>query len=385
MRYSVSLKTIEELEDIDKKRKEDGFKPKIKKRKIVSRSGKGIIIPTTDEEKLIHVPFSPEEESGGAGSGDGEEGEVVGEEEIHGEGAGQGPGQGDGGDHGIEENAYEVGKKLTEEFELPDLEDKGKRVPVNEYTLDFTDRHKGSGQVVNKPATMKSIVKTNLALGRLDKDNVDTSKFIVVPGDIIYNTLSQERAYKSMAIVFFVRDYSGSMSGIPAEIVVVQHSLAYFWLMYQYENLVIPRFIVHDTEAKEVPTFEEYRGLRVAGGTRVYTGFEKVNQIVEEEGLANDYNIYVFYGTDGDDWDRDGAQAVSEIRKIMNFVNRMGVLIISERGKAEETTVAKYIIANGLLSEYESIFKAVLMDANHVDEAAIVESLKKLISGGEKK
>ena len=35
-------------------------------------------------------------------------------------------------------------------------------------------------------------------------------------------------------MVFFVRDYSGSMSGKPTELVVTQHVLIYSWLLYQY-------------------------------------------------------------------------------------------------------------------------------------------------------
>ena len=52
------------------------------------------------------------------------------------------------------------------------------------------------------------------------------------------------------AIVFFLRDYSGSMQGKPTEVVTSQHLFIYSWLMYQYKNNVESRFIVHDTEAK---------------------------------------------------------------------------------------------------------------------------------------
>ncbi len=68
------------------------------------------------------------------------------------------------------------------------------------------------------------------------------------------------------------------------------------------------RFILHDNEAREVPDFESYYRLRVAGGTKVASAYRLVNEIVEKESLAKDYNIYVFHGTDGDDWDTEGAR-----------------------------------------------------------------------------
>ena len=83
-------------------------------------------------------------------------------------------------------------------------------------------------------------------------------------------------------MVFFLRDYSGSMQGKPTELVVAQHVLIYSWLLYQYENRVESRFILHDTEAKEVKDFYTYYNSKVAGGTRVVSAFKLVNDIVEQ-------------------------------------------------------------------------------------------------------
>ena len=132
-------------------------------------------------------------------------------------------------------------------------------------------------------------------------------------------------------MVFFIRDYSGSMSGKPTEVVVTQHILIYSWLLYQYEKRVVTRFILHDTDAKEVPDFYTYYSSNVAGGTRVASAYRLVNEIVEAENLARDYNIYVFQGTDGDDWDTDGRQTIPEIEKILEFTNRVGITIAAER------------------------------------------------------
>ena len=71
----------------------------------------------------------------------------------------------------------------------------------------------------------------------------------------IYRILSKEKDYESQAVVFFVRDYSGSMGGKPTELVVNQHVLIYSWLIYQYQNQVetsvITSYSIHYTKLYE--------------------------------------------------------------------------------------------------------------------------------------
>ena len=85
------------------------------------------------------------------------------------------------------------------------------------------------------------------------------------PQDLVYRILSKEKDYESQAMVFFLRDYSASMYGKATEIVTSQHLMIYSWLAYQYENQVESRFILHDTDAREVPDFHTYYNLSIAG------------------------------------------------------------------------------------------------------------------------
>ena len=50
----------------------------------------------------------------------------------------------------MESSAYDLGRILTEKFELPNLKDKGKKRSLTRYTYDLTDRHKGFGQLLDK-------------------------------------------------------------------------------------------------------------------------------------------------------------------------------------------------------------------------------------------
>jgi len=384
------LSALEELLERDKLREKDGFPRKIRIGRLV-KPGKGgkekiILVPTTVEEKFIHdTRKKEEEEKGGSsgGSGEGQEGEVIGEEPVHGtEGAGTGgSGQGEGDGHEIQSSAYDLGRILSEKFELPNLKDKGKKRSLTRYTYDLTDRHKGSGQLLDKKATLRNIIETNIGLGNINgSDEIDPSRLLVSPSDKVYRILSKEKDYESQAMVFFLRDYSGSMTGKPTEVVVAQHVLIYSWLLFQYEKQVETRFILHDTDAKEVPDFYTYYSSSVAGGTRVGSAYRLVNEIVEASSLARDYNIYVFHGTDGDDWDSDGSQTIPEIKKILAYCNRIGVTVAERSsGKLGNTAVERYIRKSGLLDEYPKQIRLDTVDEG-TTEGRLIEGIRKLLS-----
>ncbi len=83
--YISCLRSIDELLEKDKQREKDGFPKKIRVGRMVKpgRSGKDkiVVVPTTVEEKFIHdrLRRPPEEDGQLGGSGEGEEGEIIGE------------------------------------------------------------------------------------------------------------------------------------------------------------------------------------------------------------------------------------------------------------------------------------------------------------------
>ncbi len=382
-----AFETLDELLERDKQREKDGFPTKIRLGKIVKpgkgKKGKIIVVPVTSEDKFVH---DDRFELGGmgegeGGTGEGEEGDVIGEVPISGEGEGEGEGeeggQGEGGEHEIEAKAYELGKILTEKFQLPNLKEKGKKKAVKQYTYDLTDKHRGHGQVLDKKATLEKIIETNLAIGNIKEDEeIDTTKFLVAPKDKIYRILSRETEYQSEAVVFLLRDYSGSMWGKPTETVCTQHLFIYAWLLYQYQKLVTPRFIVHDTQAKELPDFYTYYNLRAGGGTSIHTAFQKVNEIVKRENLAKNYNIYVFYGGDGEDW-YQGNEATDEIKQVLTYANRVGITIA--RHYDDESTFEQYMNKSGLLEEQPSLIKMNSLSP-YATEEDIIQSIIELVS-----
>ena len=386
---SALIKSLDELLERDRQREQDGFPRKIQVGRLIKpgRGGKGkvVVVPSTVEEKFYHDPTirPPGEEGEAGGTGEGENGEVIGEQPVREEGEqpGSGQGEGEGEKHELESSAYELGKTLTEKFQLPNLKEKGKKRSFTRYTYELTDKHRGFGQILDKKATLRKILESNIALGNVpDVEDIDPTRFLIAPRDKVYRILSQEKDFEPQAMVFFLRDYSGSMAGKVTDLVVSQHILIYSWLLYQYGGQVDSRFILHDVDAKEVPDFYTYYNSRVAGGTEVFSAYQLVNRIVEKENLARDYNIYVFHGTDGDDWDTGGEKAIPELEMMIKYASRVGVTIAEHgMGISEGTEVARYLKGSGLLRDKPELIRMDIMTED-ADEARLIEGIRKLIS-----
>ncbi|MBT1073834.1 DUF444 family protein [Geobacter grbiciae] len=388
--YTTRIRSLDELLERDRLREEDGFPRKIRIGKLI-KPGKGkqekfVVVPTTVEEKFMHdrAPTPPEEEEPMGGTGDEAEGDILGEQPVRPEqGAGSGTaGHGGGEGHELESSAYDLGRILTERFNLPNLKEKGKKSSLSHYTYDLTDRNRGFGQILEKKQTLRRVIETNIALGNIDDvTNIDTTRLLIDPRDRIFRILSRELEYESQALVFFVRDYSGSMEGKASEVICSQHVLIYSWLLYQFARQVETRFVLHDNDAREVPDFYTYYNLRVAGGTRVAAAYKMVNDIVEQESLAKDYNIYVFHGTDGDDWDTNGEETIPELRRMLTYTNRVGITIAEHNayGSRGATEVERYLKGSGLLDEKPEFLRMDVMGED-ADETRIIDGIKKLIS-----
>ena len=388
----AQLKTVDELLERDKRREDDGFPRKIRLGRIIKpgKAGKDriIIVPTTVEEKFYHDRIryrekdSSETDSVTSGTGEEEEGEILGEIPIHhegGEGEG-GAGEGNGEGHNVTSNTYDLGRILTEKFQLPNLKDKGKKKTFKRMVYDLTDKNRGFGQILDKKASLRRIVQTNRSLGRIpDPSDIHSEDFIVEPRDLVYRIMSREKEYESQALVFFIRDYSASMYGPSTELVTSQHLMIYSWLTYQYERQVESRFILHDDKAREVPDFYSYYNMSIAGGTFVASAYKLVNKIVHEENLAKDYNIYVFHGTDGDDSEAKGTEALEELEKMLVYSSRIGITVVNNSYRSGASTVEKYLKASGLLEKKKELIHMTTI-SERADEGLVIEGIRELIS-----
>ena len=110
------------------------------------------------------------------------------------------------------------------------------------------------------------------------------------------------------------------------------------------------------------------------------SAYRLVNEIVEKENLDRDYNIYIFHGTDGDDWDTDGKEAVPELKKMLQYANRVGITIAEHAYRAGKSSeVEKYVKASGLLEKNPKLIRLDVIGED-AGEQRLIEGIKKLIS-----
>jgi len=95
-------------------------------------------------------------------------------------------------------------------------------------------------------------------------------------------------------------DVSGSMGDEQKEIVRIETFWIDTWLRSQYKGLVT-RYIVHDAAAKEVNE-EQFYHLRESGGTMISSAYSHFNKMINEEYDLEQWNIYGFHFSDGDNW-----------------------------------------------------------------------------------
>ncbi|MBT8360446.1 MAG: hypothetical protein KJO32_05785, partial [Deltaproteobacteria bacterium] len=92
------------------------------------------------------------------------------------------------------------------------------------------------------------------------------------------------------------------------------------------------------------------------------------------------YNIYVFHGTDGDDWDVKGEEALPELEKMLTYANRIGITIAENSyGVTGRSDVERYIKSSGLLEEKSALLRLNVL-GRESNESGLIEGIKALIS-----
>jgi len=236
----------------------------------------------------------------GTGQGSGKKGDPVeGEgQEQEGEGKGEKAGK-DPGEHELEVefSAEELAEILAEELSLPNIEPKGKKTLksfVNKYT---SVGNTGPDSLKHFKRTYKEALKRQIATGTYDKDNP-----LIVPirSDFRYRASDVKVEFENSAVVIYMMDVSGSMGEEQKEIVRTESFWINLWLKRQYKNIEI-RYIIHDAAAKEVDE-ETFFRTRESGGTLISSAFSLCCHLIEQEYNPQEWNIYPFHFSDGDNW-----------------------------------------------------------------------------------
>jgi uncharacterized sporulation protein YeaH/YhbH (DUF444 family) len=294
-----------------------------------------------------------------------------------GEGEGEGPGQGQEagdtpGEHvlEVEISVEELAELLGEELELPRIEPKGSKEA-------HTVRHKYKGISHQGPESLRHVKRTyRQALKRaIASGTYDPRRPIVVPEkeDKRYRSFVAETEPRSAAVIVYMMDVSGSMGDQQKEIVRSEAFWIDMWIRHHYRD-VDTRFIIHDAAAREVDRDTFFR-TRESGGTLISSAYKLAVQIIEKEYPIDDWNIYPFHFSDGDNWSQADTRQCLELlkTKLVPWSNQFSYgQVDSQYGSGQFFKDLK-----GAFPDEERVVLSRIPDRDH-----IMESIKELLGRG---
>lgn len=232
----------------------------------------------------------------GVGQGEGEIGSDLGPVESDEEGEKGRGGQGEGPvTIDIEITIEEFAEIFQEVLELPRIQPKGERAVVEEREKYTTISRYGPHSQIHVTRTYQEALKEAIALGTFKPP----LKNVVIPTSDHFRFKSYEvvKEPQNNAVIFFVRDISGSMGPEESRAARYLCSLCSFWLSCNYEGLE-EVYIVHHGRGWEVDK-EEFFKLASMGGTEASSGHKAAWAVIESRFPPSDWNIYFVYLSDG--------------------------------------------------------------------------------------
>ncbi len=273
---------------------------------MVARKGKSAVSIPLPSVDIPHFRFG-EKQQGGVAQGDGDPGDVLGQGEVQ-------PGAGEAGDRPgehlveVEVSLDELAEILGEELALPRIEPKG-----SEKIVAYKDKYTGIRRT--GPESLKHFRRTfKQALRRqISSGTYNPKDPIVVPirDDRRYRSWRTEPEPQSNAVIIYMMDVSGSMGDEQKEIVRIESFWIDTWLRSQYQGIE-SRYIIHDAMAKEVDRDTFFR-TRESGGTMISSAYKLCAKMIEDEYPPDQWNIYPFHFSDGDNWSVDDTVTCVEL------------------------------------------------------------------------
>ncbi|MBF0362508.1 MAG: DUF444 family protein [Oligoflexia bacterium] len=273
---------------------------------IIPKGPKRFSIPMPQIE-IPRFKFG-DKSQGGMGQGQGNPGDPVdGQPDEQGEGKEAGQGEGNK-DVEVELTIEELAQILGEELELPNIEPKGRHQIESHKDRYTTIGVIGPESLRHFKRTFRESLKRQLIMGTYDFRN---PLIVPIKNDYRYKAAHTKVEYENSAVVIYMMDVSGSMGDEQKEIVRTESFWINLWLKHQYKNIEI-RYIIHDATAKEVDE-DTFFKTRESGGTLISSAFILCRDIIKKDYDANEWNIYPFHFSDGDNWSLDDTKLCLEI------------------------------------------------------------------------
>lgn len=360
-----------------------------------------IPIRSIKEYRFVYGKNAP-----GVTSGDGDEkrGDIIGEEQGSGNGTGLGAGNQEGEDiYETEVTIEELMNYLLDDLELPHI-DKRKLSDIERTTLtkNMGYRRKGITAKLAKKRSVMEKIKRKQAYKRdaaeaqpeandtddendteaqnsladinaaksLDKEALEEKRFPFMEDDLRYHRVREERKKDFNAVVICIMDVSGSMDQTKKYMARSFYFLLYQFIRMKYTNVEVV-FVAHTTSAKEVSE-KEFFHKGESGGTYISSGYEKALEVIEQRYSPQNWNIYAFHCSDGDNWTEDNRKAVELAGKLCGVCNLFGY---------GEIVPGYYSSGSTIKSEYQkNIDRDNFVIVTMVKKDDILEGLKKLLS-----
>ncbi len=285
---------------------------------MVGKKGKDFIsIPITGID-TPRFKFGKEDKKG-VGQGSGNVGDPIGGYDEDGEpvGAGNKP-----GDHlrEVELTLDEFAEILGEELALPDIIKKGKGNVLTEHHKYTGISQNGPESLRHNKRTFKETLKRQISTNTYDPKN---PKLIPIKRDKRYRSFKTIFVPETNVVVIYIMDVSGSMGEEQKEIVRNCSNWIDIWLRFQYKGLST-RYIIHDAIAREVDR-DTFFTTRESGGTVISSAYKECEKMINRSFSPNDWNIYVFQFSDGDNWgEDDNAECMKILERMLPKINLFG-------------------------------------------------------------
>lgn len=286
---------------------------------------------------LEHYRFKlrSSQEQQGVGQGQAKPGDRIGRPQQEGDKQrGQGGNEEGGIQYTLEFRIDDIVDWLWEEMQLPNLEAKAGKAREDDWTREGWDR-RGARSRLDRRRSMKESIK------RRGVQSPDAPSF--TDDDLRFRQLAKREQPTMQAVVILLLDVSGSMGERERQI----SKTFFFWaiqgLRRQYRHLDLV-FVAHTSDAWE---FQEEEFFRVSGtgGTVASAGLKKVREVIDARYSPSQYNVYLFYASDGENFPSDQPQANAALRNLAGDCNYAGFLEVAPlSGSAPDSEIGKLFV-----------------------------------------
>lgn len=288
------------------------------------RAKKGRMSFTSPRINMPYLSYGPSGE--GVHRGPGKPGDVIDKDDDQ----GKGNKAGEEGQEGvtISVDMEDVLQVLQEHLKLPDMKPKPNQTyeetEIRYNNISLT----GPESLRHNRRTMMQTYRRQCASGELDMEDLDfngASKLVPISSDKRFRQFKEIRKPSSNAVVFFARDWSGSMDQLKCDIISDMSWWIDVWIRRFYDK-VERVYIGHDVNAEEVDD-KKFYNYRYAGGTKCSSAMHLISKQFENRFPPDKWNIYVLYFTDGENYESDNAEFCKVIQDCFpaNIVNMVGI------------------------------------------------------------